>query len=195
MLVDTDASKPADLVDLENGIKSDSQRQSEELEQHSPPSRVLDHVQPQSSMPIMVDDTDFSAVSGSHPGADSQEFLAPQPRRTSKGLKGRNASLLTFSKKTGGLETLKRSRVVEENEAAKDAEAEEVVEHLESTSTALASMVVRPGSSSFEIPPQGRDSVPEEEQTKVMNHDDTQSYPLQDFEERNQPCPSSPKIE
>src|SRR5260221_4367165 len=193
MLVDTDASKPADQVDHENGVKSNSQRQSEESEQHAQSSQVSNHVQPQLSMPTMVDDTDFSAVSGSRPGADPQEFVAPQPRRTSKGLKGRNASLLTFSKKTGGLETLKRSRVVKENEAVGD--AEEVVEHLESTSTALASMVARSGSSGSETPPQGRDSAAEAEQTKVTSHDDTQSYLLQDYEEQNQPCPSSPKIE
>jgi hypothetical protein len=192
MLVDADASKPADQVDHENGVKSSSQRQSEESEQHGHPSRVSNHVQPQPSMPTMVDDTDFSSVSGSHPGANSQEFVAPQPRRTSRGLKGRNASLLTFSKKTGGLETLKRSRVVKENETVGDAE---VVEHLESTSTDPASMVVRSGSSSFEVPPQGRDSATEAEQTKVTSLDDTQTYLLQDYEEQNQPCPSSPKIE
>lgn len=193
MLVDADASKPADQVDHGNGVKSTSQRQSEESEQHGHPSRVSNHVQPQPPMPTMVDDTDFSAVSVSHPGADPQEFVAPQPRRTSRGLKGRNASLLTFSKKTGGLETLKRSRVVKENEAVGN--AEEVVEHLGSTSTDPASMVVRSGSSGFEIPPQGRDSATEAEQTKVTSHDDTQSYLLQDHEEQNQPCPSSPKIE
>src|SRR5260221_955489 len=96
MLVDTDASKPADQVDHENGVKSNSQRQSEESEQHAQSSQVSNHVQPQPSMPTMVDDTDFSAVFGSHPGADPQEFVCPQPPRTSTGFKGRKASLLTF---------------------------------------------------------------------------------------------------
>lgn len=196
MLVDTDASKLADQVDHENSVKSGSQGQSQESEQHGRPSRVSNHVQSQPSTPTMVDDIDISAASGSHPGADPQEFAAPQPQRArsvSKGLKGRNASLLTFSKKTGGLETLKRTRAVKENEAVGD--AEEVVEHLESTSTALASMVVCSGSSSFEIHPQGRDSATEAEQTKVTSHDDTQPHLLQDYEEQNEPCPSSPKIE
>jgi len=185
MLVDADA----DQVELENGVKSSSQGPSEESEQHGRPSRVSSRVQSQPPVPTMADDIDFSSASGPHPGAD------PQPQRTkdvSKGLKGRNASLLTFSKKTGGLETLKRGRAVKENEA--DGDAEEVMEHLESTSTALASMVVRSGFSSFVIPPQGRDSTTEADQTKVTRHDDTQGH-LQDFEEQNQPCPSSPKIE
>jgi hypothetical protein len=144
----------------------------------------------------MVDNIDLSAASGSHPGADPQEFDAPQPRRTKnviKGLKGRNTSLLTFSKKTGGLETLKRSRPVKENEAVVD--AEEVMEHLESNSTALASMTVRSGSASFEIPPQRGDSATEAEQTKITSHDNTQNHLLHDYEEQNLPCPSSPKIE
>ena len=198
MLVDTDASKLADQVELENGVKSSSQGQSEgsEQEQRDRHSRVSNHVQSQPPMPTMVDDIDSSAASGSHSGADPQEIVCPHPQRTkdvSKGLKGRNASLLTFSKKTGGLETLKRGRARKENEA--DGDAEEVVEHLESTSTALASMAVRSGSSSFGIPPQGRDITMEAEQTKVTGHDDTQRHLLQDYEEQSQPCPSSPKIE
>ena len=196
MLVDTDASKQAGQVDLENGVKSSSQGQSEESEQQGRPSSVSNHVQSQPLTPTMVDNIDFSAASGSHPGADPQEFDAPQPRRTknvSKGLKGRNTSLLTFSKKTGGLETLKRSRPVKENEAVAD--AEEVMEHLESNSTAFANMAVRSGSASFVIPPQPGDSATEAEQTKVASHGNTQNHLLQDYEEQSPPSPSSPKIE
>lgn len=144
----------------------------------------------------MVDNIDFLAASGSHPGTDPQEMDVPQPRRTrnvSKGLKGRNTSLLTFSKKTGGLATLKRSRPVKENEAVVD--GEEVMEHLESNSTAFANMAVRSGSASFEIPPQPGDSATQGEQTKVTSHDNTQNHLLHDYEEQNPPCPSSPKIE
>ncbi|SRR6266851_8283388 len=197
MHIDVDASGLEDQVDHKNAIKSSFRGQSEEPGHHDRPSRVSNNVKSQPSTPTMVDDIDFSADSGLHHGVDPpQGLFAPQTRSAKnvrKGLRGRNASLLTFSKKTGSLETLRRNRALKDNEAVGDADE---VEPVESTSAALDSVVFHSGSSSMEIPPPGRDSTPTAtEKMKFASHDDTESHSLPEYEEQNQPCPSSPKIE
>jgi len=198
MVVDFDASNLVDQVDHENAVTSSFQGQAEEPEPCDRPSRVSDHVTSQNSTQTMVQDVDFSVASGSQPVADpSHELVATQTQRTKnagRGLKGRNASLLTFSKKTGALETLKRKRAVKDNnEGVWDAE---VLEHLESTSAALASAVLRSESLSVEVPPQGNDGTAiATEEMKFASQDDTESHPLPDYEEQSRRCPSSPKTE
>lgn len=197
MYIDVDASGPEDQVDHKNAIKPGSRGQSEEPVRHGRSSRVSNNIKSRPSTPTMVDDIDFSADSGLHHDVDPpQGLFVPQTRSAKnvrKGLRGRNASLLTFSKKTGSLETLRRNRALKDNEAARDADE---VEPVESTSAALDSAVSHPGSSSMEIPPPGRDSTPTAtEQMKFVSHDDIESHSLPEYEEQNQPCPSSPKIE
>jgi hypothetical protein len=198
MLADIDVSNLVDQVNHRDAITSSSQEQVEEPEHHDRPSRVSDPVKSQPSTQTMVEDVDFSVASGSYPGADpSQEPVTAQTRRAKnveRGLKGRNASLLTFSKRTGVLETLRRTRAVKDNEAVGD--AEEVLDHPESTNAALASAVLRSGSSNVEVPPQGSDgTATAAEQKQFAGQGDTDNHPLPDYEEQNQPCPSSPKIE
>jgi hypothetical protein len=197
MLDDIDASELVDQVGHKNTVTSSLK--ADEPEHYDRPSRVSDHVTSHNSTQTMVEDVDSSVASGSHPVADpSHEPFAPQTRRTNnveRGLKGRKASLLTFSKKTGALETLKRKRAVKDNNEGVG-DAEEVLGHLESTSAALASAVLRSGSLSVEIPPQGNDGAAfATEQMKFASQDVTESHPLPDYEEQSQPCPSSPKIE
>jgi hypothetical protein len=199
MLVDFDASNLVDQVDHENAVISSFQEQAEEPEHCDRPSRVSDHVTSQNSTQTMVEDVDFSVASGSRPVADpSPELVATQTQRTKnveRGLKGRNASLLTFSKKTGALETLKRKRAVKDNNEGVG-DVEEVLDYLESSSAALASAVLRSGSLRVEVPPQGNDGTAiATEQMKFASQDDTKSHPLPDYEEQSRPCPSSPKIE
>jgi hypothetical protein len=199
MLVDFDASNLVDQVDHENVVTSSFQGQAEEPEYCDRPSRVSDHVTSQNSTQTVVEDVDFSVASGSQPVADpSHEPVATRAQRSKnveRGLKGRNASLLTFSKKTGALEILKRKRAVKGNNEGVG-NAEEVLGHLESTSAALASVVLRSGSLSVEVPPQGNDGTAiATEQMKFASQDDTESHPLPDYEEQSRPCPSSPKPE
>jgi len=194
-----DASNLVDQVDHKNAVISDFQGQAEEPEHYDRPSRVSDHVTSQNSTQTVVEDVDFSVASGSQPVADpSHEHVASQTRRTKnveRGLKGRKASLLTFSKKTGALETLKRKGAVKDNNEGVGG-AGEVLEHLESTSAALASAVLRSVSLSVGISPQGNHGTAiATEQMKSASQDDTESHPLPDYEEQSRPCPSSPKIE
>jgi hypothetical protein len=199
MLADIDVSNLVDQVNHRNAITSSSQEQAEEPRHHDRPLRVSDPVKsPQPSTQTMVEDVDLSVASGSYPGADpSQEPVAAQTQRSKnieRGLKGRNTSLLTFSKKTGVLETLRRTRAVRDNGAVGD--TEEVIDHPESTNAALASAVLRSGSSNVEVPPQGSDgTATAAEQKQFASQGDTDNHTLPDYEEQNQPCPSSPKIE
>lgn len=189
MHIDVDASELAEDVNLRNSVTSSVQGQFEKPEQRGRlpiSSRVEDHVKSQPSTPTPVDEMSFSApLSGSNPEVGPlQGLTAPQTRSAKngkRGLKGRDASLLTFSKKKGALETLKRSRTVKDNEAVGD--TEEVLELLESTAGLRA---FDSGSSSVGVPLRDRDG------TAIAN---TEGHSLPDHEEQNRPCPSSPSIE
>jgi hypothetical protein len=161
---------------------------------HPPSSRVTNHVESQPSTQTTTDEINLSVPpSGPSPEAGSPIHAAPQNRGAKNGrsgLKGRNASLLTFSKKKGALETLKRDCAIKDNETVGD--TEEVLELLESPSTNLGSMTFH-SESSMETSLQDRDgNGTVAEQT---SHDDTESRLLADHEEQNRPRPPSPSIE
>jgi hypothetical protein len=122
------------------------------------------------------------------------ELGAPQihgAKNGTKGIKGRNASLLTFNKKKGALEPLKRNRSVRDSQAVGD--AEQVLKLPESTSAAPGSMTFHPGPSSGTSLQEGNGNATATEQT---SHGDTEPrLLLADYEEQNQPCPASPNIE
>jgi hypothetical protein len=181
MLVDVDASEVVEPVDTSN-----APGKSGETQRHSCPpssSRVWNHVE---SQPTATDDL---SVPPSGPYPDPPIDLAVSRTRganSKRGLQGRNASLLTFSKKKGTLETLRRNRAVKDSEAIVDAE---VLELLEPTSATFGSTVLHSGPTSL----QGRDaSATAAEQTSL---DDIESSLLAEYEEQNNPCPPSQNIE
>jgi len=193
MLIDVDASGSAEPIDVENPVGRNAQRPSHPGRPPTP-SKIPDHDNSQPSMSTMVDELNISTPSE----ADlQQEPDVPQVQSAKNGsreLKGRNASLLTFSKKKGGLETLKRSRSVKNSEPVED--TEELVRVQESDCPASGITVLRSGSSNIEIPLQNRDGTPPaDEQTKFSSHFDAERRPLPDFDAQNLPCPSSPSIE
>lgn len=188
VLAGVDASGSAEQVDLGNSVHSSASVQPEETQRHSfPPSslRVSNHVESQPSTQNTVNETNPSLPSGPHLEVDQTlELGAPQiqgAKNGTKGIKGRNASLLTFNKKKGALEPLKRSRPV--REAVGD--AEQVLELPEPTSATGPSI----GTSL-------QDGNGNETAAEPTSHGDTEPrLLLADYEEQNQPCPGSPNIE
>jgi hypothetical protein len=198
VLAGVDASGSAEQVDLGNSVPSSASVQPRETQRHSfPPSslRVSNHVESQPSTQNTVNETNPSLPSGSHLEVDQTlELGAPQiqgAKNGTKGIKGRNASLLTFNKKKGALEPLKRSRPVRDSQAVGD--AEQVLELPESTSATLGSMAFHSGPS---IGTSLQDGNGNETAAEPTSHGDTESrLLLADYEEQNQPCPGSPNIE
>ena len=196
MLVDVDASGLAEEVDIGNPATSSTPGQPEETQRHSrpPSSRVSNHVELQLSTQTSADELNLLApLSDPHPEAGPPiELAAPQSRDARKGrrgLPGRNASLLTFSKKKGALETLRRNCAVKDGEATGD--AEEVLELLESTSV-TGSRVFHSGAS-IEASLQDGDATATA--AKQTSRDGTESHSLAEYEEQNLPSPPSPNIE
>jgi len=195
---DIPVGAPAEQVDLGNPVPSSDLGQLEESQCHSrPPSslRVSNHVESQPSTQTTASEIKPSLPSGPHLEVDQQiELDAPQiqgAKNGTKGIKGRNASLLTFNKKKGALETLKRSRPVRDSQAVGD--AEQVLELPEDTGTILGSMAFRLLPSIGTSLQDGDGNATATEQT---GHSDTEPrLLLADYEEQNQPCPASPNIE
>lgn len=190
MLVGVDTSELAEQVDLGSPVTSSAPGQSGETQRHSCPpssSRVWNHVESQPSTQTTADDL---SVTPSGPYPDPPIDLAVSPirgaRNSRRGLQGRNASLLTFSKKKGTLETLRRNRTVKDSEAIVDTE---VLEHLGSTSATFGSTVLHSGPTSLQ---DGDASATAAEQT---SHDAVESPSLAEYEEQDNPCPPSPNIE
>ncbi|KAI0256791.1 hypothetical protein BJV78DRAFT_1166968 [Lactifluus subvellereus] len=163
-------------------------------------SRILDHVKAQpSTLAPVTDATTSSTPPGPRDEVDlPQEVAAPQTfggKKSRGGLKGRNASLLTFSKKKGALQTIRRERAVKDDEALQD--TDEVLELLESTSAPLDSVAFGSGSSSPKIPLQDKASMATtSEQRKLANNGEAEDRSLPDYEERNRPVsPPSPTLE
>jgi hypothetical protein len=193
MFVSVDASGSAEQVNL-----GSASGQPEETQQHNCPpssSRVPNYVESQPSTQTTANETNLSLPSGPHLEVDQPVELAVLQTRGSqngrKGLKGRNASLLTFNKKKGALEILKRTCAVTDSQTVEG--AKEVPELLESTRATLGSMAFHSGPS-IETSSQDRDaSATVAAQT---SHDDAESRLLADYEEQNQPClPPSPNVE
>jgi hypothetical protein len=198
MLVGIDASGLAEQLDLGNPVPPSASVQPEESQHHSCPpssSRVSNHVESQPSTQTTANELNPSLPSGPHLEVDQpiepSAFQTPGAKNGTKGIKGRNASLLTFNKKKGGLETLKRNLPVKDSQAVGD--AEQVLERPESTSATLGSMAFHSGLSIGTSPQDGDGNVTAAEQT---SHGDTEPrLLLADYEEQNQPCPASPNIE
>ena len=181
LLIGLDASGSAEQLDLGNPVPSSASGQPEETQRHTcpPSSRTSNHVETQPSTQTTTNEINPSLLSGPHLEVDQPiELDVPQipgAKNGTKGIKGRNASLLTFNKKKGGLETLKRNRPVRDSQAVGD--AEQGPELPESASTALGE--------------DGNAAVAEQ-----TSHDDTETHLLlTDYEEQNQPCPASPNFE
>lgn len=132
--------------------------------------------------------------SGPHPEAQPPiELAVPQIRGGKsgiKGLKGRDASLLTFNKKKGTLEILKRSRAVKDSKGVGD--TEEVLQLLESPSATFGSMMF-PSGSSIAASLQNSDGTAAAAEQAI--HGDTEFRSLADYEAQNRNCPHSPNIE
>ena len=156
-------------------------------------SRKLEHVKPQSSTPNLgTDDTISSPPPPSlRDEADLlQEVTVPQTlggKKGRRGLKGRHASLLTFSKKKGTLETIRRSRSVKDDESPQGTD-----EDLELYSTPLDSVAF--GS---EILLQDKHSTATTSgKRKLANNGEAEARELPDFDEQSLPIsPSSPTSE
>lgn len=172
MLVGVDASGSAEQIDLGNGVRSSASGQPEESQRHScPPSRVSNHVESQPSTQTTANEINPPLPSGPHLEVDQLIRLdVPHVQGTkngTNGIKGRNASLLTFNKKKGALETLKRNRPLRDSQVVGD--AEQVLGLSESTGATVA------------------------EQTR---HGDAEPHLIiADYEEQDQACPASPNIE
>ncbi|KAF8478593.1 hypothetical protein DFH94DRAFT_750912 [Russula ochroleuca] len=198
VLVGVDASGLAEQVDLGNPVTSSAPELLEETQRHSCPpssSKVSNHIDSQPSTQTTADELNTSVTpSGPHPEADPPiELGAPQIRGANngrKGLKGRDSSLLTYNKKKGSLDTLRRNCAVKDSKAVGD--AEEVLQLLESTSATFSSMVFPSGSSIKTSLQDGDGTATAAEQT---SHGDVEFRSLVDYEEQNRPCPPSPNIE
>jgi hypothetical protein len=198
VLVDVDASGPAEQLDLGNPVHSSTSGQLEETQRNScspSSSRVPNHVESHPSTQTTANEINPSLPSGPHLEVDQTiEPSAFQPlgsKNGTKGIMGRNASLLTFNKKKGALEPLKRNRPVRDSQAASD--AQQVLELPESTSAAL-------GSTAFHSGPSIGTSLQYEDgnatTVEQTSHGDTEPLLLLvGYEEQNQPCPASPNIE
>lgn len=198
MLVGVDASGPAEQVDLGNPVSSSASGKPEETQRNSCPpssSRVSNHVESQPSTQTTAHEINPSLPSGSHLEVDQliepSAFLTRGAKNGTKGIKGRNASLLTFNKKKGALETLKRNRPVRDSQAVGD--AEQVLELPESSSAFLGSMAFHSAPS---IGTSLQDGDGNSAAAEQGSHGDVEPrLLLADYEEQNQPCPASPNIE
>jgi len=198
MLVGVDASGPAEQLDLGNPVPSSASGQPEETQRHScapSSSKVSNHVESQLSTQTTANEINLSLPSGPHLEVDQpiepSAFQTPGAKNGTKGIKGRNASLLTFNNKKGTLETLKRNRPVRDSQAVGD--AEQVLELPESTSATLGSVAFHSGPSIGTYLRDGDGNATAAEQT---SYGDTEPrLLLADYEEQNQPCPASPHIE
>ena len=184
MLVDVDASEVVEQADT-----SGTPGKSGETQRHSCPPSSLRVWNPVESQPSIQTTADDLSVPPSGPYPDPPIDLSVSRTRGSnsrRGLQGRNASLLTFSKKKGTLETLRRNRAVKDSEAIVDTE---VLELLGPTSATFGSTVLQSGPTSL----QERDaSATAAEQTSL---NDIESPLLAEYEEQNNPFPPSPSIE
>jgi hypothetical protein len=197
MLVGIDTSEPAEQLDLGNPVPSSASGQPEETQHHSYPpssSRVSNHVESQPSTQTTANEIKPSFPCGPHLEVDQpiepSAFQTPGAKNGTKGIKGRNASLLTFNKKKGALETLKRNRPVRDSQAVGD--AEQVLELPESISATIGSMAYSGPSIGTSI----RDGDGNATAAEQTSHGDTEPrLLLADYEEQNQPCPASPNIE
>ena len=118
-------------------------------------------------------------------------FLTLGTKNGTKGIKGRNASLLTFNKKKGALQALKRNRPVRDSQVVGD--AEQVLELPESSSAFLGSMTFP---SALSIGTSLQDGDGNATLAEQRSHSDAEPrLLLADYEEQNQPCPASPNIE
>jgi hypothetical protein len=198
MIVGVDASGSAEQLDLGNPVPSSASRQPEETQRHSCPpssSRVSNHVESQPSTQTTANEINSSLPSGPHLEVDQpiepSAFQTLGAKNGTKGIKGRNASLLTFNKKKGALETLKRNRPVRDSQAVGD--AEQVLGLPESTSATVSSVAFHSGPSIGTSLRDGDGNATAAEQT---SHGDIEPrLLLADYEEQNQPCPASPNIE
>ncbi|KAI0273724.1 hypothetical protein BC834DRAFT_855247 [Gloeopeniophorella convolvens] len=123
-------------------------------------------------------------------GAPSASSSARTTRRVSK---GRDASLLTFSKEKGGLHTMRRKKAAKDEEAARD--AVEVAELLESASAPIDSVVFTTGSSNVEIALHNEEKVPTAaELLRLAGTESADARSLPDFEDDSHPS-ASPTVE
>jgi hypothetical protein len=198
MLVDVDASGPAEQLDLGNPVSSSAPGQLAETQRSScpPSSSRVSNLESQPSTQTTANEINPTLPSAPHLEVD--QIIEPSAFQTlgakngTKGIRGRNSSLLTFNKKKGALETLKRNRPVRDSQAVGD--AEQVLELLpESTSATLGSLTFHSGPSIGTLLQDGDGNSTAAEQT---SHGDTEPrLLLVDYEEQNQPCPASPNIE
>jgi hypothetical protein len=195
MLVGVDASGLAEQVDLGSLVTSSAPGQPEETQRHSCPpssSRGSNHVESQPSTQPTTDEMNISAPpAGPYPDPPI-DLSVPRTRggrNVRRGLAGRNASLLTFSKKKGTLETLRRSRVVKDSSPILDTE---ILDLLGSSSTTPGSRAFHSGPS-IDTSLQDRDATPiAAEQT---SHDGIESHSPAEYEEQNRISSPSPNIE
>ena len=162
-------------------------------------SSIPDHVetQPSTSAPV-TDATASSTPPGLRDEVDlPQQAVAPRAfggKKSRGGLKGRNASLLTFNKNKGTLETMRRERAVKDDEALQD--TDEVLELLESTSAPLDSVAFGSNSSSPEIPLQDKVSIATTSKQRKLANNEAEDRSLPDYEEQSRPIsPPSPTLE
>jgi hypothetical protein len=164
-------------------------------------SRKLEHVKPPSSTANLATDDTISSPPPPGPRDEAdllQETTVPQTlghKKSRRGLKGRNASLLTFSKKKGTLETIRRSRSVKDDDSPQD--TDEVLEILESNGNPLDSVASGSGFSSAENLLQGKDSTATTSgKRRLANNGEVEARKPSDFDEQSLPIsPSSPTFE
>jgi hypothetical protein len=183
---------------VERGEVGDSATSSAQVQSQTPkrrgrPPKSSNKLGNVKTQPLTLNPATDGTISSPYPGSHDRavlprELTAPRSSGSKKsggGLKGRNASLLTFSKKKGTLETI-RGRTVKDDEAQQD--TDEVLELLESNSARLDSVAHGSGS---EIPLRDKDSTATtSEKEKLANNGDTEDHSLPDYEE--QPLPISP---
>jgi hypothetical protein len=197
MPADVDISGLAEQLDIGNPVASSASGQLEEMQRNScPPSSLpASNHESQPSTQTTANETNPPLPSGPHLEVDQtiepSAFQTLGTKNGTKGIKGRNASLLTFNKKKGALETLKRNRSVKDSQAIGD--TERVLEVPESTSATL-------GSTAFHSEPSIGTFLQDEDENATAaeqtGHGDTEPRVLlMDYEEQNQPCPASPSIE
>jgi hypothetical protein len=192
-LADAQTTGLVEQVDLVDTVTSSVPGPGEKSKHRSrppTPSRVPDPVNSQPTTPTMVDEINFLVPEADPPQQQLTVSSIRDNKSSRAGLKGRNASLLTFSKKKGTLETLKRSRTAKVNEAVGGTGG-----FLESTS-ATSGVVFGSASSSVETPIwDGDGTAPTAEEMKMTSGEDFEGQPLPDYEEQKPPCSPSPSAE
>jgi hypothetical protein len=198
------SSEQAEQAELGGSATSSAQIQSQTPKRRGRPPKSSRKLEDVKAQPLTLNPaTDGPISSPPSPGprdeADLiQELTTSQTlggKKSRGGLKGRNASLLTFNKKKGTLETIRRDRSVKNDETLQD--TDEVLELLESNSAPLDSVAFGSVSSSAEIPPQDEDSTAtSSEKRKASNNGDVEDRSLPDYEEQSLPIsPSNPTSE